>query len=84
MVTVYDQEQVVTQCDPDLGLASVGGDCDDNDPMRTSIPFEICDGIDNDCDEAIDEGVMTTFYMDADKMVLGTLLSRLSLVHKNR
>ena len=36
---VGDSEQVVTQCDPDLGLASVGGDCDDNDPMRTPNPL---------------------------------------------
>ena len=64
---VGDSEQMVTQCDPDLGLASIGGDCDDLDPMRTPNAFEICDGIDNDCDEEVDEGAMTTFYFDADE-----------------
>ena len=64
---VGNSEETVTQCDPDLGLASVGGDCDDNDPMRTPNAYEICDGIDNDCDEDVDEGALTTFYWDGDE-----------------
>ena len=27
---------------------------------------EVCDGIDNNCDDEIDEGVLTTFYIDSD------------------
>ena len=27
---------------------------------------EVCDGSDNDCDNQIDEGVFTTYYLDND------------------
>ena len=41
-------------------------DCDDNDPTVYPNAEEICDGLDNDCDSAIDEDVGDTFYTDAD------------------
>lgn len=43
-----------------------GGDCDDTDPDVNPSATEICDGIDNNCDGNIDEGVTSTFYADAD------------------
>ena len=30
-------------------------DCDDNNPRRNSLSQEVCDGLDNDCDDLIDE-----------------------------
>ena len=30
-----------------------------------------CDGIDNDCDDFIDEGLLLTFYRDADNDLFG-------------
>jgi parallel beta-helix repeat protein len=41
-------------------------DCDDEDPAIHPDVAEICDGIDNNCNEQIDEGATTTFYTDAD------------------
>ena len=34
-----------------------GTDCDDRDPAVNAEAEEVCDGIDNDCDELVDEGL---------------------------
>ena len=41
-------------------------DCDDNNSVVNPAAEEICDGVDNNCDGTVDEGVTTTFYEDAD------------------
>ena len=41
-------------------------DCDDNNPAVNIGATEICDGLDNNCDGIIDEGVQNTYYLDAD------------------
>ncbi|MBK7425585.1 MAG: T9SS type A sorting domain-containing protein [Saprospiraceae bacterium] len=47
-------------------MTSTTGDCNDNNAAINPAATEICDGIDNDCDGNTDEGVLTTFYADAD------------------
>jgi uncharacterized delta-60 repeat protein len=42
------------------------GDCDDNDPNINPVRAEICDGLDNDCNGTIDDGVLLVFYKDMD------------------
>ncbi|MBI5119339.1 hypothetical protein HZA56_22955, partial [Candidatus Poribacteria bacterium] len=52
-------------------VSGCGGDCDDNDPNNYPGNQEVCDGQDNDCDDAIDcsdpDGICATFCRDADE-----------------
>lgn len=41
-------------------------DCDDTDAAISHFATETCNDVDDNCDGAIDEGVLVTFYADAD------------------
>ncbi len=43
-----------------------GTDCNDLLATVGGSPLESCDGLDNDCDGMVDEGVLLTFYPDMD------------------
>ena len=51
--------------DQDGFLASE--DCDDSNASVNPEATERCDGIDNNCNQEIDEGVVTVYYLDADQ-----------------
>jgi hypothetical protein len=54
-------------CNEPDGYAPVPGDCDDGDGDVRPGAAETCDGRDDDCDGAVDEGVSRRWYADADR-----------------
>ncbi|MCK6523830.1 putative metal-binding motif-containing protein [Myxococcota bacterium] len=53
-----------TDADGDGAAAEL--DCDDEDPSVFPGAAELCDGRDNNCDGSADEGVLESFFADAD------------------
>jgi hypothetical protein len=65
----YGVDGVSTQaCELPSGYAPEAGDCDDGDPLINPGADEICNGIDDDCDDSIDEDAVdaTLWYEDGD------------------
>ncbi len=56
----------VSSCSPVEGSVTDNTDCNDGDASINPGAEEICNGVDDNCDGNIDEGVTTTFYADAD------------------
>ncbi|MCK6524165.1 FG-GAP-like repeat-containing protein [Myxococcota bacterium] len=61
-----DATGALTSCDPPAGYAASSDDCDDTRADVSPSATEVCDAADNNCDGSIDEGVTTTYYLDAD------------------
>ena len=58
---------LLSACSPDAdGDGFRGRDCDDTRPGVNPRAIEQCDGLDNDCDGFIDEGVALVAYWDRD------------------
>jgi hypothetical protein len=54
-------------CMPPLGFSALDGDCDDYDNRRTPGKPETCNGLDDNCNGQIDEGLgAVTTWPDAD------------------
>ncbi|MEC7949447.1 MAG: MopE-related protein [Myxococcota bacterium] len=61
-----DPERSVEACDGPPGHVPTGTDCDDAEPSTYPSAPEVCDGTDNDCDGQLDDGLLQTWYIDAD------------------
>jgi gliding motility-associated-like protein len=53
-------------CSAPVGFVANNTDCDDSNNAINPAAAEVCDGVDNNCNTSIDEGVLLTFYQDAD------------------
>jgi hypothetical protein len=68
----YSNGYTLTQCDRPAGyklaaeLTANTNDCNDNNPDISPAGTETCNGLDDDCDGQIDEGVKLTWYRDID------------------
>lgn len=62
----FGSGSTVEACVPPGGYVAVGGDCNDGNATIFPGSAEVCDGLDNDCDGQIDEGVGDTYFADVD------------------
>ena len=59
-------EETLEACEATEGTVANGGDCDDTNATVYPFAQELCDEIDNNCNDEVDEGVGGTFYIDSD------------------
>ncbi|MDP2317420.1 MAG: MopE-related protein [Pseudomonadota bacterium] len=65
--TYGDPATELRACEVVEGLVLDGSDCDDADAAVNPAAIEVCDGIDNDCSAAADDGLLfTDWYADTD------------------
>ena len=63
----YGNAAITTEdCDQPSGYVADDQDCLDTNAAIYPRATEICDGLDNDCDGATDEGIGDTWYADTD------------------
>jgi hypothetical protein len=65
--TYGDASDSVYECSQPSGYVADNTDCDDWSRTFNPGAAEVCDGYDNDCDGDVDEGVISTWYEDADE-----------------
>lgn len=56
----------VVSCGAPEGYAATSDDCNDLNSSIYPTAAEVCDGIDNNCDTNVDEGIQSPWYPDAD------------------
>ncbi|MSP56257.1 MAG: hypothetical protein EXR69_11740 [Myxococcales bacterium] len=61
-----------TSCSAPASYVSNASDCNDGNSGISPADAETCDGVDQDCDGTADDGVLTTYYRDADADGYGT------------
>ena len=66
-----DEDDVCPTCTDTDGdtygaACAAGPDCDDNDPNINPVAAEVCDGVDNDCDDQTDEDGVCPDCVDND------------------
>jgi hypothetical protein len=59
------------RCPPFNAWVAFDDDCDDTRPDRSPDEPEQCDDLDNDCNDLVDDGVGSWWYVDADSDTYG-------------
>ncbi|MDM8005420.1 MAG: MopE-related protein [Phycisphaerae bacterium] len=67
-----DAGNTTKACVAPTGYVADNTDCDDGNNAVHPGATEVCNGLDDDCDTKVDEGVSNTFYRDADGDMYGT------------
>lgn len=67
----FGSTEAGVRCEAETGWTQQSGDCDDVNPELNPLATEICDGIDNDCDDLVDDAddsvaANEQWYEDAD------------------
>lgn len=65
----------VQGCSPPAGYVANSSDCNDGNAAIHPGAIEVCNGIDEDCDSQVDDGVQTRYYRDADADGFGDSLT---------
>ena len=68
-----DAMNTILSCPQPMGYVSNNSDCDDTSSSINPNGTEVCNGKDDDCNTAIDEGLAITWYQDADGDGYGNL-----------
>jgi hypothetical protein len=69
----YGSDAFITSCTPVANYVLNNTDCDDSDPTVNPGAAEVCNGQDDNCNGANDEGLtFTNYYTDADGDTYGT------------
>ncbi len=63
----YGGVESVEVCPSVAGYADTSTDCDDSNADVHPDAAEVCNGIDDNCNITVDEGVLTTYFADADQ-----------------
>ena len=71
-------EEIFWFCEIQDGFTIADGDCDDSNSNIYPTAEEVCDGLDNDCNNDVDEDVGYVYYLDNDNDGYGGDISIIS------
>ena len=72
MLFTLPDSSAASACAASSGYVSNSSDCNDGSSSVRPGATETCNGLDDNCSGAVDEGVLTTYYRDADADTFGS------------